>query len=219
MLFLVAVDIGNERLVLLYADINENIWHIDKDVRLTDSNLHDVITTNILTLHSRMIVARYDKHLMTGKQLQAAIGLLEQKLSQRSVTLLLRHRASDPREICLVCCSSGRADTVRGELEGEQYSSLGEQTKEIVLQEGQLLECRFRGNVLPVTKPPQGVSFAFNTNYPFYLEQSVTEVEKYSQHLSAVFYGYVQVYSKPKLARNSIKDSEKRKQPVEQVST
>jgi hypothetical protein len=212
------LDLSNERLVLLYSGVNENIWHIDKDIRLTDSKVHDIITTDIQALHSRMIVARYDKQLMSAQQLQTAICLFEQKLSQRSAALILRHRLANPREICLVCCSSQRAGMISNEIQEENYANLDEQTKEIVLQEGQLLELRFRGNVLPVKSSPQPVPFAFNTNFPFYFETNISEIDKYSQHLSAYFYGYIQVYSKQKSTRNPTREMERKKLPVELVS-
>jgi vacuolar-type H+-ATPase subunit D/Vma8 len=211
-------DLSNERLVLLYSGFNEKTWHIDTDIRLIDSNIHDIITTDIQYLHSRMIVVRYDKQLMSLRQLQATISLFEQKLNQRSATLILRHRSLNSNEICLVCCSSQHKETISNEIQEENYSSNNEQIKEIILQEGQLLELRFRGNVLPIDNAQQSIPFAFNTYFPFYFETTISEIDKYAQHLSSYFYGYIQIFSKQKLSRNLMKEIEKKKQQIEIVS-
>jgi hypothetical protein len=210
-------DSTNERLVLLYSGSNENIWHIYTDIHLHDSKTHDQITTNIQYLHSRMIIARCDKQLMSLKQLQTTMSLLEQTLNQRSVMFILRHRLSNPREICLVCCSSQRTDTVNNEIQQEDYTNDNEQIKEIILQEGQLLELRFRGNVLPIENNRQAMPFAFNTYFPFYFETNIIEIDKYSQHLSSYFYGFIQIFSKQKVLRNVIKDIDKKKPQTETV--
>ena len=162
-------------------------------------------------LHTRMIIARCDKQLMSFKQLQTTISLLEQALNQRSAMFILRRRMLNPREICLVCCSSQRTDTVENDIEQENYSNENEQSKEIVVQEGQLLELRFRGNVLPNENDRQAIPFAFNTYFPFYFETNVIEIDKYSQHLSSYFYGFIQIFSKQKVLRNVIKEIEKKK--------
>lgn len=166
-----------------------------------------------------MIIARCDKQLMSLKQLQTTINLLEQTLNQRSAMLILRRRILNPNEICLVCCSSQRTDTVNDEISQENYTNENEQVKEIILQEGQLLELRFRGNVLPQDHTQQSISFAFNTYFPFYFETNIIEIDKYSQHLSTNFYGFIQIFSKQKILRNGSKDIDKKKQQNEIVST
>lgn len=165
-----------------------------------------------------MIVARCDKQLMGMKKLQTTIGLLEQTLSQRSVSFLLRRRVSNPHEICLVCCSSQRTDGIDQELQQENYSVDEEQAKEVILQEGQLLELRFRGNVLPIDQRQQSYPFAFNTYFPFYFETNVTEIDKYSQHFSSYFYGFLQIFSKQKVLKTVAKELDKKKTSVESVS-
>jgi hypothetical protein len=165
-----------------------------------------------------MIVARCDKQLMSLKQLQATINLLEETLNQRSAMLILRRRMLNPNEICLVCCSSQRTDTVDNEIRQENYTTENEQIKEIILEEGQLLELRFRGNVLPINNHQQSIPFAFNTHFPFYFEANVLEIDKYSQHLSSYFYGFIQIFSKQKVLRNVIKETDKKKQQSEIVN-
>ncbi len=215
--FLVLKDSTNERLVLLYSGFNENIWHIDKDIHLIDSKTHDIITTNIQYLHTRMIIARCDKQLMSLKQLQTTMSLLEETLNQRSAMLILRRRLLNPSEICLVCCSNQHTDTVDNEIRQENYTNDNEQIKEIILQEGQLLELRFRGNVLPINNNQQSIPFAFNTHFPFYFETNVIEIDKYSQHLSSYFYGFIQIFSKQKILRNFTKEIDKKKQQLENI--
>jgi len=155
---------------------------------------------------------------MSIKQLQTTISLLEQTLNQRVATLILRRRLSSPTEICLVCCSSQRTDVVDQEISQENYTNENEQIKEIVLQEGQLLELRFRGNVLPKDREQQSIPFAYNTYFPFYFETNISEIDKYSQHLSPYFYGFIQIFSKQKVLRNVMKEIEKKKQQTEIVS-
>jgi len=161
-----------------------------------------------------MIIARCDKQLMSLKQLQITINLLEETLNQRSAMLILRRRLLNPNEICLVCCSSQRTDTVDNEIRQENYTNDNEQIKEIILQEGQLLELRFRGNVLPINNNQQSIPFAFNTYFPFYFETNIIEIDKYSQHLSSYFYGFIQIFSKQKILRNII---DKKKQQLENI--
>ena len=165
-----------------------------------------------------MIIARCDKQLMSVKKLQTAISLLEDSLSQRSVSFLLRRREAKPHEICLVCSSSQQTDTIDQELQQENYTNEDEQTKEVILQEGQLLELRFRGNVLPNDyQATQSVPFAFNTHFPFYFEKIVNEVDKYSQHFSPCYYGFLQIFTKQKVLRTINKDFEKKKPLAEPV--
>ena len=165
-----------------------------------------------------MVVARCDRQSMSIKQLQTTISLLEQTLNQRAATLILRRRLSNPKEICLVCCSSQRTEAVDDEIRQENYSNENEQIKEIILEEGQLLELRFRGNVLPINREQQTIPFAFNTYFPFYFESNVSEIDKYSQHLSSYFYGFIQIFSKQKVLRNVMKEIEKKKQQTDIVS-
>lgn len=219
LLFSVALkDVSNERLVLLYSGSNDNTWHIDADLHLIDSKTHDIITTDIQFLHMRMIVARCDKQIMSLKQLPMTISLLDQTLTQRSASVFLRRRISSPNEICIVCCSSQRTDSVENDMQQENYVGENEQYKEIILQEGQLLELRFRGNVLPTDNDRQIIQFAFNTYFPFYFETIVSEIDKYSQHLASYFYGFIQIFTKRKILRNSIKDVDKKKQQTDIVS-
>ena len=172
-----------------------------------------------------MIVARCDKQLMSLKQLSSTIGLLEKTINQRTATLMLRRRLTNPNEICLICCSSQRIDTIENDLQQEHYSNENEQTKEIILQEGQLLELRFRGNVLPTKTDQQPVPLnnikrmrknfllsAFNTYFPYYFETDVCELDKYSQHLSSYFYGFIQVFSKQKILRHTAKEIDRKRQ-------
>ncbi|CAF2739920.1 unnamed protein product [Rotaria sp. Silwood2] len=212
---LLGEDLSNERLVLLYSGHNENIWHIDRNVSLVDSKTHDIITTNMQYLHSRMIIARYDKKFISTKQLQTTINLLEQSLNQRSVSLVLRRRLSNPNEICFVCCSNQRMHTIDNDLQQENFIDNEEQSKELILQEGQLLELRFRGNVLPIEYNQQSYPFAFNTYFPFYFQTNVCEVDKYSQHLSSFFYGFVQIFSKEKILKFITKELDKKKQQLD----
>ncbi|CAF1133282.1 unnamed protein product [Rotaria magnacalcarata] len=189
-------DSNNERLVLLFSNHNENTWHIDSDIHLFDSKIHDIVTTNMKNLHSRMIIARYDRQFTSAKQLQTTINLLEESLNQRIVSLILRRRLSNLNEICFVCCSSRRINNIDRDLQADEFIDPDEQIKELILQEGQLLELRFRGNVVPIEYNKQSYRFAFNTYFPFYFQTNVSEIDKYSQHLSPFFYGFVQVFSR-----------------------
>ena len=166
-------------------------------------------------LHPRIIIARCDKQLASTKKLQTGINLLEQSLGKRSVSLIVRRRSSNSNEVCFVCCSSNRVDAVGDELQQENYTTDGEQSKELTLQEGQLLELRFRGNVLPRDYHQQSYPFAFNTNFPFYHQTNVCERDKYSQHFSPYFYGFVQIFSKQKVLRTVPKEIDKKKQQSE----
>ena len=214
-----SIDSTNERLVLLYCNPNENTWSIDPNVHLIDSKTHDLISMNTKSFHSRMIIARCEKQLLANKQLQTAIASLEQSLHQRLVSVLLRHRLSNPHEICFVCCASQRTDMIDQDLEQENFASIDEQSKEIVLQEGQLLELRFRGNVLPMEDQQKSHPFAFNTYFPFYFQNNVTEMDRYAQHFSPFFYGFVQIFSKQKVLRTITKEPEKKKATTEVVSS
>ncbi len=171
------------------------------------------------SLYPRMIIARCDKQFISIKQLQTTINLLEQSLNQRSVSVILRHRLSNPNEICFVCCSTQRIDTIDDDLEQEHFTNDDQQSKELILQEGQLLEIRFRGNVLPTVDQQKSYPFAFNTYFPFYYQTNVAEIDKYSQHFSSCFYGFVQIFSKQKVLRTIIKEMDKKKQQSEIVSS
>ncbi len=176
-----------------------------------DSKTHDLITMDMKSLYGRMIIARYDKQLTSVKQLQTTIGLLEQSLNQRSVSFILRRRLSNPNEVCFVCCSTQRTDAIDRDLEEEHFTTDDEESKELILQEGQLLELRFRGNVLPTDDQQKSHPFAFNTYFPFYFQTNVSEIDKYSQHFSSYYYGFVQIFSKQKVLRTINKDMEKKK--------
>jgi hypothetical protein len=165
-----------------------------------------------------MIIVRCDKQFLSNKQLPTTISLLENSLNQRYVSLILRHRITNPNEICFVCCSTQRIDTVDNDLEQEHFTNDNEQSKELILQEGQLLELRFRGNVLPDEDHQKSYQFAFNTYFPFYFQSNVSEIDKYSQHFSSYFYGFIQIFSKQKLLRTITKEIDKKKQQVEIVS-
>jgi hypothetical protein len=170
-------------------------------------------------LYNRMIIARFDRQSISPKQLQTTICLLEQSLNQRTVSLILRHRLSNRNEICFVCCSTQRTNTIDHDLEQENFPHNNEQSKEVILEEGQLLELRFRGNVLPIEYHQESYPFAFNTYFPFYHQTNVCEIDKYSQHFSPDFYGFAQIYSKQKVLRTITKELEKKKQPPEIVSS
>ena len=214
-----ALDSSNERLMLLYCMANENTWHVDGHARLTESKTPGLIAVHLNHLPSRMILVRCDRQLMPTKNLSSAICQLERALKQRAVTLVLRHRETNTNEICLVCCSSKRFGAIDRELQREEYGSDDEQCKEIILREGQLLELRFRGNVLPKDAARKPNPFAFNTYYPFYFETNVAEIDTYSQHIAPQFYGFAQIFSKQKVLSTISKDMDKKKQHAEVSSS
>lgn len=205
--------------MLIYWNAQDNNWQIDSNVRITDSKTHDIVTTHLQQLHGRMMVVRCDKQLMTLKKIQTAIDLLEKTLSQRSVSFLLRRREDNPNQICLVCYPSQRSETIDRELKEENYTDDEEQVKEVILFEGELLELRFRGNVLPIDLQQKSCPFAFNTFFPFYFEANVAEIDRYSQHLSPSFYGFIQIFSKRKILKTNSKENDKKKSSNELVST
>jgi len=166
-------------------------------------------------LHSRMILIRYDKQTTSPKQLSSLIPLLEQSLSKRTVSLILRHNRTNPSEVCFVCCSNHRLEQTEMNLDEENFTRTNEQIKELVLHEGQLLELRFRGNVLPTENADKTYSFAFNTHFPFYFQTTISEIDKYAQHFAAFFYGFIQIYSKQKVLRTIAKEIDKKKQQTE----
>lgn len=211
------LDTKQEQLILLYMGLHDNTWHVDADAHLVDSKTHDTISTSIQSLHNRMLVVRYDPQLMSKKQLQTAISLLEQTLDQRSVFLVLRSHDQNPRGVCLVCCSGQCRETVENSLQQENYSTDLERPKEIILQEGQLLEIRFRGNVQPIAAQQRTATFAFNTHFPFYFETEIGEIDRYAQHLSSYFYGFLQIFSKPTVVRHVNKGLEKKRHFTDSV--
>ena len=143
-----------------------------------------------------MIVVRYDRNLMSLKQLPGTISLLDQMLQTRPVTFLIRVRQGNPNEICFTCFASERREMIENDLQKENYSTDAEQTKEMLLQEGQLLEVRFRGNVRPTEIQQEIFPMAFNTHFPFFLETKVNVVDRYAQHLSNDYYGFLQIFTK-----------------------
>lgn len=159
------------------------------------------------SLHNRMIVARYNKQQISKKQLQIVISLLEQTINHRTVTLILRHQLQSPYNICFASCSSQYREMIDEDLEKENYSKDDELIKEIIVDEGQLLEIRFRGNVQPINPQQRIVPFAFNTHFPFYFETSIEEIDRYAQHLSSCFYGFLQIFSKQAEKKKSSTDS------------
>jgi hypothetical protein len=170
------------------------------------------------SFYSRIIIVRFDKQLISIKELPTTINLLEKSLNQRSVSVILRHRISNPNEICFVCCSTERTNIIDNDLEQENFTNNNEQSKELILQEGQLLELRFRGNVLPIEDHQKTYPFAFNKYFPFYFQTDVYEIDKYSQHFSSYFYGFIQIFSKQKVLRTITKEIDKKKQQSEIVS-
>jgi hypothetical protein len=215
----IRLDSGHERFVLLYFMSSDNVWQADSNVHFIDSKLHDFVTIEMSYLHNRMIVVRCDQQLMNLKKLQTTMNLLEQTLRERSMSLILRRRLTSSNEICLVCCSMQRMDTIDQDLQTENYTDKDEQIKELIVNEGQMLEVRFRGNVLPKDQQQRTYRFAFNTNYPYYLETIVNEIDRYSQHLSSYFYGFVQIFSKKKILKSINKEIDKKKALAEPVST
>ena len=143
-----------------------------------------------------MIVVRYDRNLMSLKQLPLTISLLDQTLQTRAVTFLLRSRRTNPNEICFACFASERRELIDNDLQKENYATETEQSKEMLLQEGQMLEIRFRGNVRPTEISANAVPMAFNTHFPFFLETKVNVADRYAQHLSADYYGFLQIFTK-----------------------
>lgn len=152
------------------------------------------------------------------KKLQIVIDLLETTLNQRSVSFLLRRQEENPNKICFVCCPTQRIETINQQLQEEHYTDEDEQIKQVILTEGQILELRFRGNVLPIDfQEEKNRPFAFNTFFPFYFETDIQEIDRFSQNLSTTFYGYIQIFSKRKILKTNNKENEKKKPSTENV--
>lgn len=194
------------------------MWHIDKDVRLKESKNRDMVSTDIQSLHNRMIVARYDRRSLSSKQIQQNVALLDQVLHQRSMILILRRQIQNPSLLCFICCSNETRPLVDQDLQIENYAIDDQQVKELFVQEGQLLEIRFRGNVQPVDAQQRSVPFVFNTHFPFYYETLVQEVDRYAQHLSPHFYGFLQIFDRTMNEQLTSKDVERKKSTNESVT-
>lgn len=213
------LESNTEQLVLLYAGFHDQTWYIDKDISLKQSKTHDTITTQMQSLHNRMIVARYDRQQMSIKQLQEAISLLDQTINHRSMIVILRQRLQNPSDLCLICCSTQNRTEIEQDLQQENYSSDSEQIKQVSVQEGQLLEICFRSNIQPVNVQQRSVPFVFNTNFPFFFETKLETIDRYAQNLSPNFYGFLQICLRSNSSeRVNNKDVEKKKTITDQVS-
>ena len=122
-------------------------------------------------------------------------SLLDKSLFQRNVTAFLRQRNDDLYDVVISCTNSDRAERALKYLTDAGFEEGAPPTKDLILQEGQSLYVKFRGNVTCITENPK-LSLIYNTHMKCSTELKVTEKDVFAQKGLHCYRGFAQVFTK-----------------------
>lgn len=117
---------------------------------------------------------------------------LENVTTQRNVKVIARQRNDDVADVMIACTSSNRLERTLKYMGERSFTEGPSPSPDIVLQEGQQLYLKFRGNVECISENPS-LSFIFNTNIRSTREFKINEKEEFAQKSLPSFRGFVQV--------------------------
>lgn len=140
-------------------------------------------------------------------------------LSQKFVQVILKQKSEDPFDTVMSVVPQSKTDKTLKKLSQEGYDDGPEPSQVLSINEGDIIEVGFRGNIK--NKDEEGIQFVYNSNLKSETEFYACEVDKYLQKNFPVYRGVVEVYRKYKVKtttkrkrRDSVDDN-KDEQPFE----
>ncbi|XP_052785943.1 death domain-containing protein 1-like [Mya arenaria] len=125
-------------------------------------------------------------------------------LSQKLVQVILKQRSDDPFDTVMSVVPSTKTEKTLKKLSEEGYDDGPEPSQVLSINEGDVIEVGFRGNIK--SKGEEGIQFVYNSNLESETEFHACEVDKYLQRNFPVYRGVVEVYRNYK-----VKNQTKRK--------
>ncbi|GAB1600305.1 uncharacterized protein LOC115227399 [Argonauta hians] len=117
---------------------------------------------------------------------------LENYISQRLVQVILRRSVLNDLQYSLHVVPLQKCTSIFNKLKESEFTNSPPSFPVISVEEGQLIEIKFRGNLKNTT--PQRNSFIYNSNLNTSIDFSVLEIDKYLQKNFPVFRGYVRLF-------------------------
>ncbi|XP_060552931.1 death domain-containing protein 1-like isoform X2 [Ruditapes philippinarum] len=118
-------------------------------------------------------------------------------LSQKFVQVILKQKNDDPFDTVMSVVPQSKTDKTLKDLSKEGYDDGPEPSPVLSINEGDVIEVCFRGNVK--NKDAEGIQFVYNSNLKSETEFYACEVDKYLQKNFPVYRGVVEVYRKYKV--------------------
>ncbi|KAL3885307.1 hypothetical protein ACJMK2_025385 [Sinanodonta woodiana] len=118
-------------------------------------------------------------------------GFLTQKFAQ----VILKQRSDDPFDTVLQVVHVSKTDKTLKRLSEEGYDDGPEPSPAVAINEGDVIEVSFRGNVKS-TQDEDNLKFVYNSNMESETEFQASEVDRYLQKNFPMFRGVVEVYKK-----------------------
>jgi hypothetical protein len=120
---------------------------------------------------------------------------IEKHINRRVVVFLLRQRSDDPSDVIITCTNINRTDRAQRRLNEAGYEEGPSPSKDIIVQEGQRLWIKFRGNIRCMDKHISELEFPFNSHLNSSLRFFVADVDQYAQKSSNMYRGFAQIYT------------------------
>ncbi|XP_053387400.1 death domain-containing protein 1-like isoform X2 [Mercenaria mercenaria] len=140
-------------------------------------------------------------------------------LSQKFVQVILKQKSDDPFDTVMSVVPQTKTEKTLKQLSQEGYDDGPEPSQVLSINEGDVIEVGFRGNVK--NKDEEGIQFVYNSNLKSETEFYACEVDKYLQKNFPVYRGVVEVFRKYKVKnttkrkRRDSSDDHKEEQPFE----
>ncbi|XP_052268822.1 death domain-containing protein 1-like [Dreissena polymorpha] len=140
-------------------------------------------------------------------------------LSQKFVQVILKQKSNDPLDTVLSVVPTSRTEKTLKKLSQEGYDDGPEPSQALSINEGDVIEVGFRGNIK--SRDSEDIQFVYNSNMDSETEFHACEVDKYLQRNFPVYRGVVEVYRNYKVktatTRRKRRDSneENEEQPYE----
>lgn len=115
-------------------------------------------------------------------------------LSQKFVQVILKQKSDDPYDTVLSVIPAAKTEKTLKKLSEEGYDDGPDPSQVLSINEGDIIEVSFRGNV--TKRDTEQIQFVYNSNLESETDFYACEVDKYLQKNFPVYRGVVEVYRK-----------------------
>jgi hypothetical protein len=185
-------DDDNDKLCLL-ATAHGNKYLYCSNVVITCPK-PDAVAFDIDTAYDKMVVIRV-RHETSEEELKLIVADLCQQLTFRSVRIIVRHKESDPYDVCLQVGMYSVQDRMERVLKEEGYVTdpMDKYNGHANIKEGDSLIIQLRGNLVSPGWDSDQRHLIFNSNLPCKLSFKVREYDRYLQKSFEQYRGAVRV--------------------------
>ncbi|XP_013408435.1 uncharacterized protein LOC106172334 [Lingula anatina] len=189
-------DDENDNLFLLYSN-EKGKWHAVPDLHFSQIRL-DLLEFELREPLTRFMVLRTRTTIGPNEAVHMAASI-ESYVESRLTQIILKQKTDDPNEIIVSCVPAKESDKALQKLNEEGYEEGPGASSDIIINEGDVLEVRFRGNIK--SEENKRLRVVFNSHLKSTVNFYACELDQYLQKSFPVFKGFAQIYKRVMVLR------------------